>query len=96
MRTYRIVCKGRKAAKKQWERTQHDEDREEYRERNKEAKRAVAQARAEACQEMYEGLESREGQDKVYSLARSRNKATKDINKGEANKGRGWTGDKET
>ena len=71
----------KKAARKQWGRTQHDEDREEYRERNKEAKRAVAQARVEACQEMYEGLESREGQDKVYSLARSRNKATKDINK---------------
>ena len=71
----------KKAAKKQWERMQHDKYREEYRERNKEVKRAVAQAREEACQEIYEGLESREGQDKVYSLARSRNKATKDINK---------------
>ena len=71
----------KKESKKQWERTQLDEDRRVYRERNKEAKRAVAQARAEAYQEMYDNLESREGQKKIYSLAKSRNKATKDINK---------------
>ena len=44
-----------------------------------EAKRAVAVARAEAASELYEELETVEGQKKIYRIAKYRNKATKDI-----------------
>ena len=71
----------KKEAKKLWERTQLEEDERLFRERNKEAKRAVAQARAQEYQQMYDDLDTREGQKKIYSLAKSRNRASKDMTK---------------
>lgn len=39
----------------------------------------VAVAKAESCENIYEELETSQGQKKIYWLAKSRNKATKDI-----------------
>lgn len=69
----------KKEAKKRWEQTQSDEDRQRYRECNKEAKKAVAIAKYEAYDQMYAQLETKEGQGKIFKLAKQRNKSTKDI-----------------
>ncbi|XP_037775545.1 uncharacterized protein LOC119572509 [Penaeus monodon] len=47
--------------------------------KNKEAKRAVAIAKSRAYDQLYEDLDSKEGQGKVFQLAKTRNKSTKDI-----------------
>ena len=65
--------------KKRWEQTRLQADRVEYQGKKKEAKKAVAVARAEPASELYEELETVEGQKKIYRIAEYRNKATKDI-----------------
>ncbi|XP_037779317.1 uncharacterized protein LOC119575849 [Penaeus monodon] len=50
-----------------------------FNDENKEAKRAVAIAKSRAYDELYEDLDSKEGQGKVFQLAKTRNKSTKDI-----------------
>ena len=74
-----LVLKEKKELKKQWEKTSLQADKVEYRRKKKEAKRAVAVARAEAAGELYEELDMVEGQKKIYRIAKYRNKATKDI-----------------
>ncbi|XP_066978927.1 uncharacterized protein [Macrobrachium rosenbergii] len=46
---------------------------------NKEAKRAVARAKAEGINEMYEKVETSEGQKIIYNIAKRRDRATKDL-----------------
>ncbi|XP_037772651.1 uncharacterized protein LOC119568265 [Penaeus monodon] len=46
---------------------------------NKEAKRAVAIAKSRAHDQLYKDLDSKEGQGKVFQLAKTRNKSTKHI-----------------
>ena len=74
-----LVLKEKKELKKRWEQTRLQAGRVEYQRKKKEAKRAVAMARAEAASELYEELETVEGQKKIYRIAKYRNKATKDI-----------------
>ena len=69
----------KKEAKKRWEETQDEGDRALLRERNKEAKRTVAIARSEAYDELYKVLETVEGQRRIFRLANSRNRSTKDM-----------------
>ena len=73
------MLKEKKELKKQWEQTRLQADRVEYRRKKKEAKRAVAVARAKAASELYEKLETVERQKKIDGIAKYRNKATKDI-----------------
>ena len=44
-----------------------------------EAKRAVAQAKARAREDMYDKLETREGEKRIFALAREREKSTKNF-----------------
>ena len=44
-----------------------------------EAKRAVAQAKARAREDMYDKLETREGEKSIFALAREREKSTKNF-----------------
>ena len=74
-----LVLKEKKELKKRWEQTRLQVDRIEYQRKKKEAKRAVAVTRAEAASELYEELETVEGQKKIYRIPKYRNKATKDI-----------------
>ena len=73
------MLKKKKEAKKRWAETQLEEDRVIYRERNKEAKKAVAQAKAKAYENLYTELETKEGQNKIFNPVNARNKSTKDI-----------------
>ena len=68
----------KRKAKKKWDKSQEEEDREEYKRVKRETKKAVAQAKARAYQNLYEELETKEGQ-KIYQLAKVRNRATRDI-----------------
>lgn len=68
----------KKEAKKKWDCTGTTTGKEEYNRKKRMAKRAVAQAKAQASQKLYEDLETTEGQKEIYRIARQRNKATKD------------------
>lgn len=48
-------------------------------EANKEAKRAVTQAHAAVLQDMYKELKKKEGQKRIFKLAKERNKSTKNL-----------------
>ncbi len=73
------VVKEKKEAKKKWETSGRDEDRVNFKRAKKEAKREVARAKAQAMNEVYEELETPEGEKKIYRIAKARNKATKDL-----------------
>ena len=45
----------------------------------KEAKKTVAVAKAKGMDELYEKLETPDGQKIIYKMAKSRNRATKDL-----------------
>ncbi|XP_047502423.1 uncharacterized protein LOC125047920 [Penaeus chinensis] len=69
----------KKEDKKKWEISLAERDKEEFKTKNKEAKRAVAIAKSRAYSQLYEDLDSNERQGKVFQLAKTRNKSTKDI-----------------
>ena len=54
------------------------EDHGAYKKAKREATRTVAVERASAAQELYEKLDTREGEKAIYRLAKSRDQATKD------------------
>ena len=73
------ATKRKKEAKKRWEETQMEEDRMAHKEANKLAKKIVAIAKDRAYDQLYQELDTKEGQGKIFKLARMRNKSTKDI-----------------
>ena len=73
------ATKQKKEAKKRWEETQLEENRIAYKEKNKIAKRTVAIARNNAYDQLYQDLDTKEGQGKIFNLAKMRNKSTKDV-----------------
>ena len=73
------VIKAKKVAKKIWETSRRQEDRDIYRQANKAAKKAVATNKALAMNELYEELETPEGERKIFRIAKARDKASKDF-----------------
>ncbi|KAL1448427.1 hypothetical protein WDU94_003661 [Cyamophila willieti] len=71
--------KEKKEAKKKWDQTNKPEDKAEYKRVNKEAKRAVAQAKAKELSDIYKEMETPEGEKNLYRLAKERDKASKDF-----------------
>ena len=69
----------KKKAFKKWQISKEDEDKEVYKTRKKECKKAVAIAKDEAYAELYEKLDSPEGNKIIYKLSKTRNRRTKDI-----------------
>ena len=51
----------------------------EYKKRKREGKRAVAKARARASEHLYKELDTKEGEKKMFRIARVRNHAKYDI-----------------
>ncbi|XP_068227666.1 uncharacterized protein [Palaemon carinicauda] len=68
-----------KEAKKRWEESQLGEDREGFREKNKVAKKVVAQAKAKTYDDVYNEPETKGGLNKMINLLKTRNTRTKDI-----------------
>ena len=56
-----------------------EEDREEYRERSREAKRKVAQAKKREWDDARRGLTTEEGRKRLFRMARQMRKERKDI-----------------
>ena len=73
------VIKVKKVANKIWDASRRQEDKDRYRQANKAAKKAVATTKALAINELYEELETPEGERKIFRLAKARDKATKDF-----------------
>ena len=73
------VVKAKKDAKKKWEESQVEEDRDRFREKNKEVKKIVAQAKAKSYDKVYNDLETKEGLNRMIKMSKARNKSSKDI-----------------
>ena len=69
----------KKKAFKKWQLSKEDEDKEVYKTRKKECKKAVAIAKDEAYAELYEKLDSPEGNKIINKLSKTRNRRTKDL-----------------
>ena len=69
----------KREAKKRWDMQRDEESKQEYKETRREAKKEVAKAKARAYDELYEGLDTKEGEKIVYRLARQRHQAGKDV-----------------
>ena len=63
---------------KKWQQSKAQEDHATYKEAKRDAKRTVAVERASAAQELYDKLDTRESENAIYRLAKSRDQATKD------------------
>ena len=66
------AIKENKQAKKEYYKERNQINKERLKVANKAARKAVVTARAEAREEMYEGLETVEGQKKIFRIAKAR------------------------
>lgn len=73
------IIKAKKEAKKQFDRERSVANREAYKRSKKEAKRAVAIAKARALDELYDELDAPEGVNKLHRIAKARDRASKDF-----------------
>ena len=73
------MIKAKTVAKKIWETSRRQEDKVIYRQANKAAKKAVETNKALAMNELYEELETPEGERKIFRIAKARDKASKDF-----------------
>ena len=69
----------KKVAKKQWDGARDDESKERYKKSKKKAKRTVAKVKNKAFQDLYERLETKEGVNEVFQIAKQRNKNGQDM-----------------
>ena len=65
-----MAIKAKKEAKKTWETSRRQDDKDRYREANKAANKPVATTKA---------LETPEGERKIFRIAKARDKATKNL-----------------
>ena len=71
--------KAKKECRKALYRDRIDENGERYRIAKKEAKKAMREAKLAAFDDMYQRLDTKEGELDVYKLARAREKKTRDL-----------------
>ena len=67
--TYEEAVKAKKEAFKNWRTTGNEVDKDIYKEHRKTAKISVTKAKYLAYEDMYEKLNTREGQTLIYKLA---------------------------
>ena len=71
--------KAKTDAFKKWQHSGEEQDHEQYKVKKREHKKAVAIAKENAYEDLYQKLDLREGTDMIYKLAKTRNRRTKDI-----------------
>ena len=64
---------------KQYQQSRCDEDKDDFREANKRAKREVAKAKESAYKDLYDKLDSIDGQKMIYKLSKTRERRTRDL-----------------
>ena len=69
----------KRATFKQSQMTKRDEEKEKFREANRASRKAVRIAKGAAYEDLYAKLDSREGINMVYKLAKTRDRRSKDI-----------------
>ena len=73
------VIQRKRLAKKKWDRERTEVSKQEYDEMKRMTKREVAKAKQNAYDELYERLDSKEGEKEMYRLAKQRDRAGKDV-----------------
>ncbi|KAI5724883.1 hypothetical protein M8J77_008337 [Diaphorina citri] len=73
------VVRTKKIKKRNWDLSGREQDKEEYLRAKKDAKRAVAQAKARAIDEGYKEIENNKGERKLLRIAKARDRASKDV-----------------
>jgi hypothetical protein len=73
------AAKTKKEAFKRWQLTNSPVDKTQAKLAKKACKRVVARSKAAKTQDLYLSLETKEGEKEIYKLARSREKATRDM-----------------
>ena len=71
--------KEKKEAKKAWDKIRGENTKMIYKEKKSKSKKAVAMAKGRAYENLYARLETKEGEKKLYRLARQRDRAGKDV-----------------
>ena len=69
----------KRLAKKRWDIQRGEESKQEYKEMRREANKEVAKAKCKVYDELYEGLDTKEGEKTLYRLARQSHHAGKDV-----------------
>ena len=77
MRKFRI--KEKKETKKAWDKIRDENTKKIYKKKKSKAKKADAMAKGRAYDNLYERLETKEGEKELYRLARQRDRAGKDV-----------------
>ena len=75
----RQAIKEKKAAFKKWQNEKTEENKAVYREKSKQAKRAVAIAQSQAWEEWCQDIRTAEGRQKMFRLARQMKKDRQDV-----------------
>ena len=73
------AVKEKKEAKKQWDAMRDDESKERYKKAKKKAKRTVAKVKNKVFQDLFQHLETKEGVNEVFRIAKQRNKNGQDV-----------------
>ena len=73
------AIRDKKEAKKKWDASGRQVETYVYRQANKEEKKEVAISKAHAMDEVYKELETSEGERKIYSIAKARDKSANDF-----------------
>ena len=71
--------KEKRMAKQRWDRQKDEESRNVYKGKRSKVKKVVAKTKAKAYEELYDRLETQEGEKELYRLARQRDRVGKDI-----------------
>ena len=71
--------KEKKEAKKAWDKIRDKNTKKIYKEKKSKAKKTVAMAKERAYDNLYERLETKEGEKELFRLARQRDGAGKDV-----------------
>ena len=79
MRKFKKSIKEKKEAKKAWDKTRNENTKKVYKEKKSKAKKAVAMAKGHVYDDLYARLETKQGEKKLYRLARQRDRAGKDV-----------------
>ena len=65
--------------KKAWDKIRDENIKKMYKEKKNKAKKAVSMAKKRAYEDLYDRLEAKEGEKKLYRMARQRDRAGKDV-----------------
>ncbi|KAF7710092.1 hypothetical protein HF521_008964 [Silurus meridionalis] len=71
--------RGKRLAKQKWDQQSDEKSWQEYKEMRQQVKRDAAKAKEKANKELYERLDTKEGEKDLYRLARQRDRAGKDV-----------------